>query len=427
VRWLLLCGLSWTSLAGCLEPGGEPEAVPVPLDDPCDARPGDGAIALAVERCWTMIGDDLTAGDDALPISIVPPPGTAALEAFVDGVGVGALHEEDGSLALVLDLRDVAPGVHEITVASPGDQEPFARARFVRTHPLYIVVSTDWDDPDAQDASLARHGVLHARHPALILTHLVGPVTFADPSVAPERAADLAAFLRGMRDDRGDEIGLHLHPWCTFVETTGVPCRTWPSVIDGSEDPSGYSVVLASYPDADAERLLAAAVDVLDEAGLGRPVSFRAGAWTAGPGTLRALAAAGLQVDSSAVNWRLLEEWAGLGPDAWGAAHWPTTDDRSQPYRPAEVEAGTLLEVPDNGALVDYVTAAEMIDILDANGARSSLDEPHAVSLGWHAATLSAPEMDRIDEALTHADAYLHAADSGPVVYARLGDLRAVW
>jgi hypothetical protein len=140
--------------------------------------------------------------------------------------------------------------------------------------------------------------------------------------------------------------------------------------------------------------------------------------------------------DTSAMNWERLEEWDGH-PAAtlfdWNKDQWSSIDETSQPYYPGEDTLAPsdmaigILEVPDNGLLVDYVTGDEMIEMFDANGPGQPHDEPRAYSIGYHAPNFSEAFKERMDEALTHIDQFLASDDAGPVVYATLSEMALVW
>ena len=98
------------------------------------------------------------------------------------------------------------------------------------------------------------------------------------------------------------------------------------------------------------------------------PQTFRAGGWTADLNTLACTADKGFIADTSALNWARIEEWQGhkhlrLEHGALGA------DRRHQPAVLCRADtdvlgaAGTplnMLEVPDNGVMIDYVSAPEI-------------------------------------------------------------------
>jgi hypothetical protein len=172
--------------------------------------------------------------------------------------------------------------------------------------------------------------------------------------------------------------------------------------------------------------------------GLGKPVTFRAGGWTASVETLAALAAKGYVADTSALNWARIEEWnSGNGSELynWNMATWSMIGDTSQPYYPNTTDKQSsapprlpILEVPDNGVMVDYVSVAEMVSIFGANWPGPALESPKVFMMGFHpSAQFTADEVNRVDGILTHADEYRASLHAGPVVYAVLRDLPMVW
>ena len=391
---------------------------------------------------YYTIGNALTAGQNTLTLTITPletDRRPIVIHAWINRVErLDLTARGDGAFTLTTDVSALGPGEHEILLAAAGEDTAFARLTFHRTHPLYVVVSSDWDDADNSDVSLELQEELRNRHPDLVLTHFLGPYTFTDPALSEERRTSLAAWAARMRDTFGDEIGVHLHPWCHFIETTGVPCRTAPSTVERAGDRTGYSVIVASYSEEESIAILDASRRIFAARGLGTPTSFRAGGWTAGVNTVRALAATGFTVDSSATSWARLEaEWAGYDLYAWNMTHWAPIGDTSQPWYPsaANLLADTapqvpVLEVPDNGILVDYITAGEMIDVFTRNwaGRPGALTEPRQLSIGYHPTTIVQSDFEaRLDTALSHIDRYQAKDGAGPVVYARLSDLTKVW
>lgn len=428
----LLVALS-VPLAAC-DGGGPPSpSASAPRAPQKSDSPG---FVVTGDRAWYLVGNDLTAGEARAELDVTAPAGTEVVDAWLDGVHATRAELDGGGFALTIDLAAVAPGRHELLLAADGAGTAFAQRFFERSHPLYVVVSNDWDDPDNADPTLDRQERLHDRHPELILTHFVGPYTFTDPGVSPARRQTLVDWVTGMRDQHGDEIGLHIHPRCSFVEHAGLACRAAPSFARAS-DATGYTVYLGAYGEAEVSQMLAAADALFAQHGLGKPTSFRAGGWTLEPSAMRALAANGFVADTSAANWSRLEEWAddpGATLFAWNMENWAPIDERSQPYYPAADDllsdapplAG-VLEVPDNGLLVDYVSAPEMIEMFEANWSGVSLARPTVYSIGYHPPNFSELFFDRMDDTLTHIDQFLASADRGPVVYARLSDLARVW
>lgn len=387
-------------------------------------------------RSFYLIGNELTAGHDSLDLAVRVAV-EDGVEAWIDGEYRGRLEADGEAFRLAADIGALGPGEHELLLAEAGAEDAFTSLTFVRTHPLYVAVTNDWDDPDNDDATFARQEELHEWHPELLITSFVGPYTFTDPSVSPERALWIVNWLTGLREQHGDEIGLHIHPYCSFIRDAGLTCRTRPSFAYSSGDATGYTVYLGAYDEAETGTMLERAIEIFDEHGLGRPTSFRAGGWSSEIHTLRALAAQGFVAETSAMACERLEEWRGY-PGAtiyeWNCEHWSTITETSQPYYPNESDVLSdaapwleILEVPDNGLLVDYVTAEEMIEMFGANWPGGALDAPRSFVIGYHPPNFSVEFQQRIHGALTHIDRFLASAGTGPVVYARMSDLPLVW
>jgi hypothetical protein len=179
--------------------------------------------------------------------------------------------------------------------------------------------------------------------------------------------------------------------------------------------------------------LLAHAKDLFAQHGIATPQTFRAGGWTATLDTLFALQDNGYIADTSALNWKYIQmAWRGHLIASWNMQQWTPIDDTSQPYYPsttdivASAPTGdfSLLEVPDNGVMIDYVTLDDMHHIFDANFTGTALAMPRTLMMGFHPSTsFSQAEYSRVDGFLKYADGFLASADTGPVVYTTLHDV----
>jgi hypothetical protein len=429
------------ALAAC---GGDDEFPDPAISAPAAPAENDTAFEISQVRTWYLVGDAVTSGQDTLNIQVLPPEGTDFVDAWVnDRPGVRLVPVPNtNTVGQAIDISDLAPGEHTLILGADGSSTGFARLTFYRSHPLYVVVTTDWDYSDPSDDANLVQDELHDEHPELLLTHFVGPYTFTDSEVTATRATELADWVKEQRDEHGDEIGLHIHPYCNFVEAAGLTCRTEPSTTTDAGDPSGYTVMCAAYTETEFETLLDKADELFMANGMGKPTSFRAGGWTADLSTLKALAAAGYVADTSALNWARLEEWKPpSGPLnyngvlwEWNMTHWSSIGDTSQPYYPSESDilvAGTphvgLLEVPDNGIMVDYVSGEEMIEIFDKNWDGSPLLAPVNYSIGYHPTPHLRSYKPRLTEILNYVDAHSAARDGGPAVYATLSDMAKIW
>jgi hypothetical protein len=267
------------------------------------------------------------------------------------------------------------------------------------------------------------------------ITHFWAPYTYTDPGVNTARQIELDTWIQAQRDDFHDEIGLHIHPYCNFVTHAGLTCITDHSTVYPMGDPSGYTVELAAYGRDELGVLLRSAFDLFAQHGLGKPRTFRAGGWTADLQTLLALEDNGFIADTSALNWRRIEEWQGYELYTWTMEHWGPIDDTSQPYLPSRTDIlkstpGSnlaLLEVPDNGVMIDYVSLTEITGIFDANWGGGALAAPRTLMMGFHPATgFTAAEYQRVAGFLDYADMHLASSDRGPVVYTTLSDVTPI-
>ena len=402
--------------------------------------PTDDDPAFTVSRIqeWYLVGDDVTPGSDDLEVEVSAPAGTEFVDVWVSGQpGVRLNKISDGTFGQVIDISSLDYGEHEVLLAADGSDTAFARRVIKRTAPLYVIVTTDWDDADTKDFALGFQDDLHSEHPHLKLTHFVGPYTFTDSTVTAERVGVLTDWVKLQRDTFGDEIGLHIHPYCNFVTYAGVTCRTEPSTVYANGDTTGYTIMVSAYTEQEFTTLLETADDLFMAHGMGKPTAFRAGGWTADLSTLRALNNAGYVVDASANNWARMEEWQGQNNGVlydWNMEHWAPINDTSQPYYPSDADilqpgspAVGVLEVPDNGILVDYVTTDEMIEIFDENWDGSVLNAPVQLSIGYHPSNFVFGLYTRITDAMTYIDQFLAANGAGPVVYTTLSDMTKVW
>jgi hypothetical protein len=150
----------------------------------------------------------------------------------------------------------------------------------------------------------------------------------------------------------------------------------------------------------------------------------------------QALEATGFTVDSSAPPTRRIEEWRGYTLYSWNMTNWNGIDEKSQPYfastlnlvKDSPTPNLNVLEVPDNGILVDYVTGQEMIDIYELNAPTGkALTQPTLFQIGFHPPNFSYSYLSRMEIALSHVDAHLASKGLGPAVFARISDLQRVW
>jgi subtilisin-like proprotein convertase family protein len=393
---------------------------------------------LSAIKDWYLIGNAITPGSDNIQLHVDVSGKAVSMQSAIDaGVNQPLIKSAagfDGSI----DISTLTPGMHTLSLWADGKQVPLATLNFHRSHPLYVLLTTDWDASDSVDSILRLHETLHLEHPGLKFTHFFGPYTFTDPNVSSARQKLLDHWMIRLRETYHDEIGLHIHPFCNFVNTVrGVHCRFKPSDSYSKGDTSGYTVLSSAYSENEFLKLLKAADALFVAHGLGKPTAFRTGSWAAGSHTLKALVEDGFVADSSANNWARIEESRHDGNGhlyTWNRQHWGPINDTSQPYYP-NIEhpalpiqpALPILEIPDNGSLVDYVTGTEMINIFNLNWLGVPLAKPATFVFGFHPVSYSMGFHNRIEKALAHFDSYLASNGDGPVVYETLSNIEQVF
>jgi hypothetical protein len=428
-KFLVVLGLAITA---CNTEVAGPRATPPTASDADDA-----AFSIDGLRNWYLIGDEVTPGHNELTVTIKAPEGTQTVDMWIGDNPGQRLQRGDSGFSLSLPTTSLPAGDYQILFAANGETTAFAKRTIHRSAPYYFLMTTDWDFSEPGDAMMQAMDAMRIKHQGLPMTHFVGPYTYTDPALTSERRTAITSWLKQSRDTHGDEIALHIHPYCNFVSTTSVPCITDQSTVYAKDD-TGYTIKVAAYTEQDFGTLLDAADALFVANGLGKPVTFRAGGWTADAGTFRALASHGYVADTSALNWARLEEWKTQGTGElyrWNMANWLSVGDTSQPYYPSAASAVTtgpdalpMLEVPDNGIMVDYVSVDEMKQISNSNWNGNALAVPKTLMLGFHPSLRTPMQATmRVDGIVTYAEEHLAKLDRGPMVYAVLKDMPRVF
>ncbi len=423
----IVYALTALALVGC---GGFP-----PPDSTPPAAPAENDPAFAVFGAgWHLVGNAATPSQDTMSLQVYFPEGTDFVDVWVAGLPVQRLTESAGTFVGDVDIAGLPIGSHDLLLAANGSDTAFAKLAVERSAPYYVLVTTDWDFADPGDMVIDYQNKLHVDHPEMRITHFVGPYTFTDPLVMAPRQQVLVDWLLEQRDGHRDEIGLHIHPYCNFVESAGLTCVTDQSTTMAT-DPSGYTIKVGAYNRQEFGTLLDHAAELFEQHGLNRPKTFRAGGWTATVDTLNALADKGFTADTSALNWARIEEWEGKELYRWTMENWAPIGDTSQPYFPSQTDVltssaptMTLLEVPDNGVMIDYVSLEEMNGLFDSNWNGQPLPAASTLMMGFHPSTgFSKYEGERVDQFLDYSDSHLATKHTGPVVYITLDELSAAY
>lgn len=234
---------------------------------------------------------------------------------------------------------------------------------------IQLLISVDWEGGNIRDKNIEVMEKMRSEFPDIPLTHFLNAVYYTRPDIKKEEIT--AAIKRTIRN--GDELGLHIHGWQSLFEAAGVTYRSEPTYLDLNTEKLGdfgYTVDIGAYEIEELQKVIAFSVKTLEDEGLGRAVSFRSGAWLGRNSVLIALAREGFLRDSSAVATVHFDDefftdsvWY-----QWLNDLWPNMEPDSQPFIKTlqdEKEARTILEIPDNGALADYVRASQMVQVYE--------------------------------------------------------------
>ncbi|MGE5186473.1 MAG: hypothetical protein ACM31C_30665 [Acidobacteriota bacterium] len=403
-------------------------------DVPAAPDTNDPAFAIQGLRGWYLVGDGVTPGDDQMTVLVTAPASAQYVDAYVGTLPPVRMERQSDGFGMQISIADLAAGDYSIVFTANDSSDGFAAMPFHRSAPYYVLVSTDYDFSDPSDSAIDYMNMLHARHPGMRITHFWAPYTYTDPMVSDARRAQLDAWILQQRDTYGDEIGLHIHPYCNFVVDAGLTCITDQSDVYPAGDTSGYTIMLGAYGHDGMSTLLQHAATIFNAHHLGTPKTFRAGGWTATLDTLLALQENGYIADTSALNWQYIQNaWRNHLIASWTMQQWMPIGDTSQPYYPSQSVITSsdpapdfaLLEVPDNGVMIDYTTVPQLEHIFDANFPDgSALLAPTTMMMGFHPSTSFSPgEYTNVDTFLSYADKHLAATGLGPVVYITLSDV----
>jgi hypothetical protein len=270
---------------------------------------------------------------------------------------------------------------------------------------LQLVVTVDWEGRDLREDNLLAMQELHARFPQVKIVHFLNAGYYTKQGV--NRADVTARINRAIQP--GDEKALHIHGWKRLFEASGLTFRAsptfWGTSLDahGREciDDCGHEVPISLYTSEELRKVVKFSLDTLEGNGLGRARSFRCGGWMAKTNVRDAIAAEGLKYEHSAVPPVFLQPKLGTMPIySWLSELWQGTTNVSQPYTLA-TSTTPLTEVPDNGALADYVSTQQMMDTFEANKAAFLKDRSKnvVVSVGFHEET-AATYLPQLEAAL---------------------------
>ncbi|MCX5744499.1 MAG: hypothetical protein NT062_18565 [Proteobacteria bacterium] len=266
---------------------------------------------------------------------------------------------------------------------------------------IVVVLTIDWEGAQLSQDGLDAVDDLRKSLVGAPLTHFVSAAYFTKDTPDPTAIASITDAVHA-----GDELAVHLHAWRSLAKASGIEPRMSPSFLTGTDQllefddgDGGFDLDLDTYSVPELRALLRTSRHLLEQTHLPISKSFRAGGYLTTPKVLQALHDEGFTVDSGALDHRQLDELKAEVLPARLAALWPKVDTTTQPFV-VQTLGGSLLEVPI-AAVTDYVTAAEIVGIIDAADAqlRKAPTQNVFVVLGFHLET-AAEFAGRLGEAI---------------------------
>lgn len=365
-----------------------------------DAAPGRPRARLrSTGRTVDLVKETPTVATGATPVpywtGVVPLEGAIAGEQTVD---------------YLVRLRD-------------GSDAVVGTNTFMLSAPEYVVWTLDFEGDAASNEALDNTWDI-SRSLYVPMTLMWNPRVWTTTQVSRERADAMQQWTMNIANVGMAEIALHLHAWTDFVRAAGVTPRVSPSWASRGD---GYDVPLTAFNEAETKQLIDHALKLMSDHSMPRPTSFRGGGLFANAANLRAVAALGFSVDTSATP---------SGDFGQLTLPWSLPRD-AQPYQPARDDASVpgdlpLLEVPNIAGNTYGLTAFSIQRVVNDDRAMlapagSAATARRALTLVSHPATIDATERSAI-ETLFHAfDPYRYDRDAGPLRFVTLAQLAKVY
>ena len=235
---------------------------------------------------------------------------------------------------------------------------------------IVVALTIDWEGAYFSPEGLDALDEFRRALASAPLTHFVSAGYFTKDAPDPRTVATLTEAVR-----KGDEIAVHLHAWRSLAKASGLEPKLSPSFLTGTdkvlefEDGDvGFDIDLDAYSVPELRSLLRTSRRLLEGTHLPISKTFRAGGYLGTPKVLQAIHEEGFAVDSSATDYRQLDERKDEVLPTRIKAIWPSVDTTTQPWF-VPAPGGSLLEMPI-AAFADYATTDEIIAVFDAAHAR---------------------------------------------------------
>ena len=333
------------------------------------------------------------------------------------------VRKEGNTWSADVTLDALAPGFQPVWIMEFLDgntARAVASDGFLLTQPEYVLWTLDFEGDASGDAELANTAAI-ADGLKIPMAVFWNPRAWTTDQVLVERQDAMLRWTKD-RQAKGDEVALHLHMWTDYVRAAGLVPKTVPSWAGRGD---GYDVPITAYSEAEQKTLIDYGLALMADHGLPKPTSFRAGGDMADASTLRALVAAGFDLDCTAVA----KDYPSIGriPYPWNL---PVG---AQPYRPSATDANAvgdlpLLEAPTIGGNTYAFTVNSIQPQIRANlalfaPAGTVATDRKAITVVSHPGTIGPAERAAIEALLGAFDGLRYDKDLGPVRFVTAAQL----
>ncbi|MCR9205996.1 MAG: hypothetical protein NXH75_15540 [Halobacteriovoraceae bacterium] len=276
---------------------------------------------------------------------------------------------------------------------------------------FYITV--DWEGVDFKtgildDEDLSRVQSFREKYPNYPMVHYLNAAYYTNGDLTE---AEVTKRIKEVLIPT-DEIGLHLHPWENLVDHLEIPFISGPTYFGKEYSPAegpgnakypkghrGGDIPLWSYSKEDIRKMIRFSVQKLNEHGFENITGFRAGGWQTDEKVLQVLMEEGFLTESSPVPFQKVANLYPNTPLEKNVTRlWEGTNQTSQPYL-FEKDGKTMLMMPNNAGLADYVDSEEFIEVLKENLKGKTVGDEIHIVYGFHFET-AVEYMDNLERSI---------------------------
>lgn len=229
------------------------------------------------------------------------------------------------------------------------------------------MLSLLWTGIEIKDQNINAIKEFRKKFPDAQLIHFIDPLNFLISSSSAKLARKKISSVVKPEDD----TALLVYASKNLVKGAGVLFRSQPNFFGQEEKLNcahlcGHQVPINSYSEEELYRIITHGNKVLIENGFDPEQKIMAGGWLASSTFLSAAIKAKFKVDFSAVPPALLKRRLGYYPlYHWVKGLWGEYVKLSQPFL-LKAQSGSILEVGQNTATIDYSSLSELTAMYDS-------------------------------------------------------------